>query len=140
MRAAALVHGMGPVVGSVHFRQVYFFEQCLQFRPSPVDAAFDRTHRKTRDLGYLLIGQLLHVSQDHHLPEFFRNLSQRLLDEEILDRGLGVFVRAERLIGDLYFVLFIIPVNGLQRIETYSDRARLPAIVYSHVENLAIRR
>ena len=77
---------------SVSLRRVDLFEERLQFGPATVDAAFHRSHRKSSDVGNLFVCQLLDITQNDYFAELLRNLTKSFLDEEVLDRGLGVLV------------------------------------------------
>ena len=61
IRAAAL-NTMPNDVRSVRLRCIDFLEQRLEFGSTPVDTALDRSHRKTRNLCDLLVGQLLDIT------------------------------------------------------------------------------
>ena len=62
IRAAAL-NTMPNDVRSIRLRCIDFLEQRLEFGSTPVDTALDRSHRKTRNLCDLLVGQLLDITQ-----------------------------------------------------------------------------
>jgi hypothetical protein len=72
-----------------HVLRVDVGEEALELRAAPVDPALHRPHREPRDLGDLLVGELLDVAEDDDLPELLGDLLQGLLDVPVLEAALG---------------------------------------------------
>src|SRR5690606_37095052 len=83
-------------------------------------ATVDGAHRKAGDLRDLVVGELLYVTEDDHLPERGRDLVQRLLDVLVLDRALRMSIGREGLIRQLHLVLLVISIHALDRVQATS--------------------